>query len=76
MGQKAEYKGTDSPTHHAGTRKGEEITASHGTEPGRHNKESTGAGRPSGGVTARHSTGINPEDREPIDPRMPHMPPA
>lgn len=71
-----EQKGTDSPTHHARTRKGEEIAGSHGTEPGRHHKDKTGAGRPSGNTTARDSTGINPEDREPIDPSMPHMPPA
>ena len=40
----------------------------HGREPGREDDE---AGR-----TARDSTSINPEARDPIDPRMPHMPPA
>jgi len=27
-------------------------------------------------ATARRSTGINPEARNPIDPRMPNLPPA
>ena len=27
-------------------------------------------------ATARRSTGINPEARDPIDPRMPNLPPA
>jgi hypothetical protein len=27
-------------------------------------------------ATARRSTGINPSDREPIDPRMPRLTPA
>ncbi|HEX3903376.1 MAG TPA: hypothetical protein VH853_11050 [Polyangia bacterium] len=27
-------------------------------------------------ATARRSTGINPEARAPIDPRMPNLPPA
>ncbi len=31
----------------------------------------TGEGR-----TARDATGINPKDREPVDPKMPDMPPA
>ena len=33
------------------------------------------AGRENGTRTARDSTGINPKDRDPIDPAMPHMPP-
>lgn len=33
-------------------------------------------GRKDNAPTARSSTGINAEDREPIDPRMPHLPPA
>ena len=72
-----ELEGTGAQAHDAGTRKGEEMAKSHGREPGRqqHSGQS-GAGRPSGGSTARDSTGINPEDREPIDSRMPHMPPA
>ncbi len=31
---------------------------------------------PDGRVTARRSTGINPGGAEPIDPRMPNLPPA
>jgi hypothetical protein len=31
---------------------------------------------PGGRVRARRSTGINPEARNPIDPRMPNLPPA
>ena len=31
---------------------------------------------PDGTVTARKSTGINASSREPIDPRMPNLPPA
>jgi len=31
---------------------------------------------PDGRVTARRSTGINPGNEEPIDPRMPNLPPA
>lgn len=61
----------DTATHDAGTRKGEEAGAS---EAGRH----SGPGHPdmqSPGRTARDATSINPEDREPIDPSMPHMPP-
>jgi len=28
------------------------------------------------GRTARDATGINPKDTEPVDPKMPDMPPA
>ena len=35
-----------------------------------------GAGRSTAKVTARRSTGINPEHRNPIDPDMPHLTPA
>jgi len=55
----------DSPSHQAGVHKGEEWSR-HDTEPGR-----------SGSAPdARNSTGINADKRRPIDPRMPHMPPA
>ncbi len=57
----------DLPSHTAGTPKGEERVLKHGREPGRDNAK--------GIRTARDSTSINPESREPIDPRMPHMPP-
>ena len=58
----------DAPAHTPGTSKGEEKAREEGQEPGR---DETGVGR-----TARDSTSINPEAEEPIDPRMPKMPPA
>ncbi len=58
----------DAPAHMPGTSKGEEKARDEGKEPGR---TETGGGR-----TARDSTSINPESEEPIDPRMPNMPPA
>jgi len=57
----------DAPAHTPGTSKGEEKASEEGREGGR----DTGTGR-----TARDSTSINPEAREPIDPQMPEMPPA
>ena len=56
------------PSHTTGVPKGEERVLRHGREPGRENKQ---AGR-----TARDSTSIGVAAREPIDPSMPHMPPA
>jgi len=54
-------------THIPGTNKGEEWVGKKGRqEPGRGN----------GGRTARDSTSINPKAKNPIDPRMPHLPPA
>lgn len=35
-----------------------------------------GAGRPAGKGTARRSTGINPQKRNPIDPSSPNLSPA
>jgi hypothetical protein len=58
----------DLPAHTKGTPKGEERVMHHGREPGR--------GNPKVHRTARDSTSINPELQAPIDPRMPHMPPA
>jgi len=55
----------DVPAHTPGTSKGEERLED-GPEPGREE-----AGR-----TARDSTSINPDQRGPIDPEMPNMPPA
>jgi hypothetical protein len=40
------------------------------------NYESTPGHNPDGTSTARRSTGINPSNREPIDPRMPNISPA
>jgi hypothetical protein len=57
----------DIPSHTPGTAKGEEWVQRQGREPGRED--------PNVVRTARDSTSINPQAREPIDPRMPHMPP-
>lgn len=55
------------PAHTPGTPKGEERVIKEGREAGRRNR------RPH--RTARDSTSINPEAQNPIDPRMPQMPP-
>jgi hypothetical protein len=57
----------DLPAHTPGTPKGEERLRREGPEPGREGNRT--------GRTARDATSINPKAREPIDPRMPHMPP-
>jgi hypothetical protein len=54
------------PSHTPGTTRGEQEVRKSGAEPGRE----------TGTRTARDSTGVNAADRDPIDPRMPHMPPA
>ncbi len=59
---------TQISAHTTGVPKGEEHVQVHGREPGRDNAK--------GGRTARDSTSINPSAQEPIDPRMPQMPPA
>ncbi|HVF92049.1 MAG TPA: hypothetical protein VNH22_18440 [Blastocatellia bacterium] len=71
-----EDKGSSEPTHHTGAGKGEDIRDRDGKESGRHDTGATGAGRPSGGSTARDSTRINPENEDPIDDGSPNMPPA
>lgn len=53
------------PSHTPGTHRGEGWIK-HEKEPGRE-KEA---------ASARSSTGINAAKRDPIDPRMPHLPPA
>ena len=58
----------DLPSHTPGTPKGEERVRREGREPGRENREL--------GRTARDSTSINAKARDPIDPRMPNLPPA
>jgi hypothetical protein len=55
----------DKPSHMPGTNKGEELQSKH-PEAGREGKT----------ATARSSTSINPHAAGPIDPRMPHLPPA
>jgi hypothetical protein len=54
------------PAHTPGTPRGEELVRRFGREAGRER----GLAR-----TARDSTSVNAEAREPIDPRMPHLPP-
>jgi hypothetical protein len=56
----------DITTHVPGTNKGEEWAI----------KGKYEAGREPGKRTARYSTSVNPKSKNPIDPRMPHMPPA
>jgi len=56
----------DIDSHTSGTKRGEAWTYEGRKEPGRE-----GDGR-----TARDATGINAGKRKPIDPRMPHLPPA
>ncbi len=58
----------DISSHVPGTPKGEERVQREGREPGR---EDSRIGR-----SARDSTSINPSARDPVDPRMPHLPPA
>jgi hypothetical protein len=55
--------------HVAGTNKGEETIQKKGREPGRNEHH------PYGYRSARDATSINAEDRDPIDPKMPCMPP-
>jgi hypothetical protein len=57
----------DVSSHTPGTSRGEERVRRYGKEPGRSNKQPS--------RTARDATGINPQEEEPIDPRMPEMPP-
>jgi hypothetical protein len=58
----------DLPAHTPGTSKGEERVKRHGREAGRGDTKSH--------RKARDATSINPEGCAPIDPRMPHLPPA
>ncbi|PWT80661.1 MAG: hypothetical protein C5B44_05040 [Acidobacteria bacterium] len=67
--------GYDEPAHAPGVRKGEEIKEEHGTEPGREEKGTSHAGRPTGGRTARDATGINPDHVKSVT-GGPEMPPA
>jgi hypothetical protein len=57
----------DLPSHTPGTPKGEERVRKDGREPGRE--------RQTPHRTARDATSINPRARDPIDARMPYMPP-
>ena len=62
-------KGVDISAHTPGTHKGEEMARIKGREPGRDDPMTAWR-------SARDSTGINADDMGPIDPRMPHLPPA
>jgi hypothetical protein len=42
----------------------------------RGNYESQGGHLPDGRATAERSTGVNPDAENPIDPRMPNIPPG
>jgi hypothetical protein len=57
------------PVHIPGTNKGEELVRQHGREPGRAEDQKYYR-------TARDSTGLNAGARQPIDPRMPELPPS
>ena len=57
------------PVHIPGTNRGEELIRQHGREPGRRKDRRFYR-------DARDSTGLCADEREPIDPRMPEMPPA
>jgi hypothetical protein len=59
---------SDISAHLPGTKRAEEWVITHGREAGRHDEVPN--------RTARDSTSLHPESREPIDPRMPHIPPA
>ncbi len=56
------------PIHVAGTSKGEEMRTRKGNEPGR--------GGPGPYRTARDSTAIEADARNPIHPDMPNIPPS
>lgn len=58
------------PAHVPGTSKGEELALIKGKEPGRKTVNERNY------RSARDSTGINPDKRAPIHPKMPWLPPA
>jgi hypothetical protein len=59
-------KPTDAPTHVKGVKQGN-STGNYDKQAGHH---------ADGRSSAARSTGISPGKREPIDPRMPNLPPA
>jgi hypothetical protein len=65
----------DAPAHTPGVSQGNEPGGT-AADPGLEETGEIGAGRPSMVSTARKSTGINPEKRNPIDPNSPNLPPA
>ena len=60
------FKPADAATHTQGIKQGN-STGNYEKQPGH---------LPDGRATAERSTGINPHKRQPIDPRMPNLPPA
>jgi hypothetical protein len=64
------------PVHVKGTAKGEEMVLQKGAEPGRAKPDMQGDQGRQPYRTARDSTSINPEHRNPIHPDMPNIPPA
>jgi hypothetical protein len=64
----------DAPAHTPGIKQGNEPGGTD-ADPGLEETGEVGAGRPSMVSTARKSTGINPELRNPIDPNSPNLPP-
>jgi hypothetical protein len=65
----------DAAAHTPGVRQGNQPGGT-AAEPGLVETGEVGAGRPSLRSTARKSTGINPEKRNPIDPSSPNLPPS
>jgi len=65
----------DASAHTPGVSQGNEPGGIEG-DPGLYETGETGSGRPTAKSTARKSTGINPEARNPIDPNSPSLPPA
>ncbi len=65
----------DAPAHTPGIKQGNEPGGTD-ADPGLEETGEVGAGRPSMVSTARKSTGINPEKRNPIDSNSPNLPPA
>ena len=65
----------DASAHTPGVGQGNEPGGIEG-DPGLYETGETVAGRPTAKSTARKSTGINPEARNPIDPNSPSLPPA
>jgi hypothetical protein len=64
----------DAPAHTPGIKQGNEPGGTD-ADPGLKETGEVGAGRPSMVSTARKSTGINPEHRNPVDPNSPNLPP-
>lgn len=66
----------DAPAHTPGVHEGNESGGIEHNDPGFYPTGERGAGRPSAKSTARRSTGINPDARDPIDPNSPNLSPA